>query len=446
MTDNPQRDERNDSSDASAPAHPITLWLERSSTQTFSAFAILTAFGIYFSMYAFRKSFTAGEFAGEVALPLLPALKLKSLYVLSQVFGYCLSKFVGIKIISELNASKRALMILGVIGVAEASLFLFAITPAPWSAVWLFLNGAPLGMVWGLVFGFLEGRKLSELLGAGLSASYIVASGVVKSVGRHLMITYDISEYWMPFFTGLIFTLPLVICVYLISKLPPPNAEDEALRTRRQPMSAADRRAFISRFLPGLSALTVLYFFLTAYRTVRDDFAVEIWKELGYHDKPTILATSEMWVGFGVLAVLAFFVGIRDNRKALISIHWVMLIGSAMVGILTFAKQAELISPVTWMIGIGLGLYLAYVPYGCMLFDRMIAALGVVATAGFMIYVTDAFGYLGYIITLLYRNFAQANTTMLDFFITFSYLTSAICVASFGFSLIYFSRQSAEAE
>ena len=71
-----------------------------------------------------------------------------------------------------------------------------------------------------------------------------------------------------------------------------------------------------------------------------------------------------------------------------------MLVGSAVVGILTFLFQAEVIGPKVWMIGIGLGLYLAYVPYGCMLFDRMIAALGVVATAGFMIYVTDAFGYV----------------------------------------------------
>ena len=423
--------------------HPLTRWLERAPAHTFSAFAIIAAFGTYFSMYAFRKSFAAGEFIGVIDLPFVPVITLKAFYVLSQVLGYCLSKFVGIKVISELNPARRALMILFVIGVAELALLLFALTPAPWSAFWLFCNGVPLGMVWGLVFGFLEGRKLSELLGAGLSASYIIASGVVKSVGRHLMKNHDVSEYWMPFITGLLFTVPLVLCVYLLSKLPAPDAEDEALRTRRQPMSASDRKAFIIEFLPGLSALTILYFFLTAYRTVRDDFAVEIWKGLNM-DQPSILATSEMWVGFGVIAILAFFVGIRDNRRAIVSIHWVMISGSAMVGLLTFAKELGWISPVTWMIGIGLGLYLAYVPYGCMLFDRMIAALGVVATAGFMIYVTDAFGYLGYIIILLYKNFAHPDSSILEFFITFSYVTSAICVVSFMISLLYFSRKSAD--
>jgi hypothetical protein len=421
--------------------HPITRWLDRASPAAFSAYAILAAFSTYFCMYAFRKPFAAGTFEGTVDLTILPELDLKILYVLSQVLGYCLSKFIGIKVISELSAAKRAVAILAVIGVAELALLLFAITPAPWSALCLFLNGLPLGMVWGLVFGFLEGRKLSELLGAGLSASYIIASGVVKSVGR-AMVVNGVDEYWMPFLTGLLFTIPLVICVYLLSKLPPPNAEDEAMRMRREPMDAPARKAFIKGFLPGLFFLTILYFFLTAYRAVRDDFAVDLWIALGYADKPSILATSEMWVGFGVLAVLAAFIGIRNNRKALVIIHWVMIFGSAMVGLLTYLWRADIIGPEAWMIGIGLGLYLAYVPYGCMLFDRMIAALGVVATAGFMIYVTDAFGYLGNIIVLLYKNFFQRELSILDFFITFSYVTSVICVVCFAASLVYFARKS----
>lgn len=424
--------------------HAITEWLEDASPAVFSTYAILAAFSTYFCMYAFRKPWAAGTFEGSADIPLIPEMDLKILFVVSQVVGYCISKFVGIKIISELSAAKRAMTILVVIGFAELALLGFALVPSPWSAVFLFLNGLPLGMVWGLVFGFLEGRKLSELLGAGLSASYIIASGVVKSVGRGLMVEYGVTEYWMPFLTGLIFTVPLVLCVFLLSKMPPPNEEDIAHRTKREPMDAEARKTFVLTYLPGLSALTFLYFFLTAYRAVRDDFAVDIWIALGYESKPSILATSEMWVGFGVLAILAAFIGIRDNRKALVVIHWLMIVGSALVGILTYAWQVKLIGPEAWMIGIGLGLYLAYVPYGCMLFDRMIAALGVVATAGFMIYVTDAFGYLGNIIVLLYKNFFQRDVSIFEFFISFSYVTSIVSVVCFILSLIYFSRQSAE--
>ena len=73
----------------------------------------------------------------------------------------------------------------------------------------MFLNGIPLGMVWGLVFSFLEGRKTSDLLGAGLSCSYIVASGAVKAVGLGF-VGIGVSEFWMPALTGGCF-LPLFL-------------------------------------------------------------------------------------------------------------------------------------------------------------------------------------------------------------------------------------------
>jgi hypothetical protein len=54
------------------------------------------------------------------------------------------------------------------IAAGEIALLLFGFVPRPWNAVCLFLNGLPLGMVFGLVLGFLEGRQLTEALAAGL--------------------------------------------------------------------------------------------------------------------------------------------------------------------------------------------------------------------------------------------------------------------------------------
>ena len=51
----------------------------------------------------------------------------------------------------------------------------------------MFMNGLFLGMIWGLVFSYMEGRRVSEVLGAVLCASFIVSSGAVKSVGVLLM-------------------------------------------------------------------------------------------------------------------------------------------------------------------------------------------------------------------------------------------------------------------
>jgi hypothetical protein len=90
------------------------------------------------------------------------------------------------------------------------------------------------------------------------------------------------------------------------------------------------------------------------------------------------------------------------------------------------------------MIGVGLGVYIAYVPFNCVLFDRLIAAVGSVATAAFLIYVADAFGYLGSVGLLLYKNFGQAKLSWIEFFVDFSHATALICGALFALGAAYF--------
>jgi hypothetical protein len=82
-------------------------------------------------------------------------------------------------------------------------LVLFAIVPAPYNAVFLFINGFPLGMLWGVVFSYVEGRRSTDFIGAALAVSFIFASGFVKSVGGWLLLEFNLSEFWVPFVTGI---------------------------------------------------------------------------------------------------------------------------------------------------------------------------------------------------------------------------------------------------
>lgn len=420
-------------------ASRLRSWLDRSGAVPFSVFAIAAAFTAYFSMYAFRKPFAAGEYTGEV---FTGDLSLKTALIISQVLGYALSKWLGIKFVSELRAKHRAVALVCLIGFAHLALLIFAVVPPKLRVVAIFFNGVPLGAVWGLVFGFLEGRRVSEILGAGLSVSYIVASGAVKSVGKYMVDIAGLSEAWMPAAVGLMFLPLFLLAVWGLQQLPPPSAEDEAARVRREPMNGKQRWAFLREFAPGLIALTGLYFFLTAYRSFRDDFAVEIWAALGQGDKPAILAWSELPIALGVLIALGALYLVRDNRLGLAFAHLLMTTGTVLIGVATLMFDAGVIGGTVWMITVGLGLYLAYVPYGCVLFDRMIAALGVVATAVFMIYVTDAAGYIGSIIVMLYKDFGQKGMSWLEFFRIFSYFTAVFCTACFVLSAVYFDRRA----
>lgn len=74
----------------------------------------------YSLVYALRKPFTAATFDGME----LFGMDYKVATSIIQIFGYMVSKFIGIKLISELKREGRLKFILVSIGVAELSLVL----------------------------------------------------------------------------------------------------------------------------------------------------------------------------------------------------------------------------------------------------------------------------------------------------------------------------------
>ncbi|HET6583994.1 MAG TPA: DUF5690 family protein, partial [Nannocystaceae bacterium] len=158
--------------------------------------------------------------------------------------------------------------------------------------------------------------------------------------------------------------------------------------------------------------------------------------------EPELFTISEVPVALAVIVGLGAIYRIRDNRRAFFAVHALMGTGAATIALSTLAFDAGWIGPLPWMMATGVGLYLAYVPYGTVLFERLIAATGAVGTAVFMIYLTDAFGYLGAITVLLVKNFGHADASWLDFFRACSYGCGVAGVAAFGASAWYFRSKT----
>ena len=415
--------------------------LEKANPVLFTAFAGLAGFAAYFSMYAFRKPFSVAIFGTVPGWHF--ALDYKIALVLAQVLGYAVSKMIGVKFIAEVTPNRRAAAIVALIFMSWLALLLFAVLPAPWNVFAMFLNGLPLGLIWGLVFGFMEGRRTSEVLGAILCASFIVSSGAVKSVGKLLMDVWHISPFWMPAAAGALFFPLLGLSVWVLSQMPAPSAQDEAARVRRAPMDSTARMRFLRRYGVGIGLLVLSYVLTTAIRDFRDNFAAEIWTALGYGQAAAVFTASELPVAVLSLTVLGVIIVVRDNTKALLVIHGVVIAGLLLLGLSTLAFQAGLLSPLVWMILSGAGLYMAYVPFNAMLFDRLIAASGTVGTAGFLIYVADASGYLGSCALLLWRNFGLVQLNWLQVFTASAYGTSVLGTLLMGLSALYFLRKTA---
>ncbi len=415
----------------------LQKWLTRMPGWFIAVYAAVCSFCVYFSMYAFRKPFTAAGFEGEYFLH----IDYKVWLVTAQVIGYMLSKFYGIKFISGIQKEKRAGAIVTLILISWLALLLFAITPSPYNIIFLLLNGFPLGMVWGLVFSFLEGRRRTEFMGAVLAVSFIFSSGVVKSVGKSLIVDHHVSEMWMPFLTGGLFVLPMLLFTWLLNHLPPPTEADIALRSVRNPMTQQERKSFLAIFLPGIIMIVATYVLLTVLRDFRDNFANELWTELGFKDQASIFTETEIPVSLIVLLSMSLLIVVKDNIKAFMINHYIIIAGYALALVSTLLFQNHHISPILWMIMIGTGLYLSYVPFNALYFERMIASYKIKGNVGFIMYVADAFGYLGSVVVLFVKQFLGLHVSWTTFFVNAVLTICTFGIAGTIIASIYFRNK-----
>ncbi|HEY1010313.1 MAG: DUF5690 family protein [Daejeonella sp.] len=388
-------------------------------------------------VFGFRKSFTVATFDGI----LIGGYSYKTILVLSQMLGYMLAKFYGIKYISELKRSGRGKIIILLTAISWLSWLFFAMVPPPYNIAFLFINGFPLGMLWGVVFSYVEGRRSTDFIGATLAVSFIFASGFVKTVGAWLLVTFGISEFWVPFYTGLVFAGPLLVFVYMMEKIPQPDQQDIAARTHREPMAAEDRRAFLKLFLPGLIACILIYCFATIFRDIRDNFGAEMWKEMGFFDKPELFAQTEIPITIVVLILVGSMVLIKDSFKAFMLSHLFISIGFIMAGLSSYIFIVGLLSPFWWMTLVGLGLYMVYIPFNSVFFDRLIATFKHAGNVGFLIYLADSFGYTGSVGVLMTKEIFKVKLNWVTFFSNSVMILSAAGLALTIFSTIYFMNK-----
>ena len=388
-------------------------------------------------MYAFRKPFTAGTYKGLM----LFGIDYKVALIILQLIGYVISKFIGIKFIAELAPTKRVLTLVVLMGIALLSLLGFGLTPYPYNAVFMLINGLPLGLIWGVVFSFLEGRKFTEILGAFMASSFMIASGIVKSIGLFLIQQFNISETWMPFYAALAFVPVLMIGIWMLSCIPEPNQEDIALRTERVPMDAANRKQFFKLFWPGIFLVVAIYVGLTIFRDLRDNFAVELWTELGYLKTPWVLVFAEIPTAIIVLVVIGSMILLKNNRKAFYLSLLLCVTAGAGFLISTYLFSSARINPIFWMILMGFLMYLPYLIFHTILFERWIAFFKYKGNLGFLMYMSDSIGYFGSVLVLLYKNYGIKGFNWLPFFTTTAWIIGLGITLLGLLAFAYFKRK-----
>ncbi len=384
---------------------------------------IIAAFGTYFSMYAFRKPFITGLYENLQ----LFGISYKTILILTQVLGYMISKFLGIKIISELRPKYRILLIIALILFAQIALLGFGLVPFPYNWVFLFFNGLPLGMVWGVIFSFLEGRRITEFIVVGLSINLVIGSGFLKTIYLIIRELTHFSEFWMPAFIGFVFLPIFLFFVWMLSKIPKPTEEDLALKKERKPMNKFQKKNILKEYGFGFYAIVLMYVLLTTIRDFRDNFSLEIWQNLNVPFDKNTFAQTELWIGLCVLVLMISVGFFKNNQKAFVYLNALIFVGVLSCGYCTWQFQQGNLAAYQWMIWLGISFFLPYLLIQSLYFERFIAVFRLNANAGFFVYICDSMGYLGSVILLFYKEFFVDELSWLSILINLSYCLTAFC-------------------
>ncbi|MHA8050476.1 DUF5690 family protein [Aquirufa sp. ROCK-SH2] len=398
---------------------------------THPAWTMVAAFGCYFCVYGFRKPFTAGLYENQYWL----GIHWKAILISAQIAGYMLSKCMGIFFVSSITWENRSKAIISSIFIAQLALLGFGFVPKPYNLIFLVINGLPLGMVFGYIQGYLEGKRNTELFIAALGSSFILADGVSKSMGISVL-NWGIAENWMPFATGLIYILPFLFFVWMLTRIPKPSKEETQDRSERIPMTQADRILLVKQLWPGILSISLLYLFASLLRGIRSDFAPEIWQFLGYKSVPSLYSQTEIWVTIGILIINGSLVVIKNNRNAFYlslaftSFGFLLLVIAGIWGI-------EQINPFWLIVMTGFGIYLPYLTITTSVFERLIAITKHRANIGFLMYIVDSIGYLGYNTLLISAGFIFPSldlpTIFFSWILWFGLAGIAISILNLGY-------------
>lgn len=371
----------------------------------------------YSLVYALRKPYTAASFEGLTFM----GSDYKVAVTTIQILGYVIAKFFGIKIISELKKENRFRFFVGSAILAGLALVGFGLLEAPYNVAAMFVNGLSLGCMWGVIFSFIEGRKVTDILASLLGVSMVFSSGVAKSFGLFAMNEMQIDQFWMPAVIGG-FALPLLVFMgYMLKRLPQPTAEDIALRNERVVLDGKGRVALFRKYAPILTLLFIGNFMLLVLRDIKEDFLVNILDMS--NQSSWLFARIDTIVTLIILGIFALFAFFRSNIRALLWLMTLVIAGCLTLTYVSFHYETLDLKPVTWLFIQSLSLYIAYLTFQTIFFDRFIACFRIKGNVGFFIALIDFIGYLGTVTLLSTKEFLNIE---LEWFALFNHIAGFV--------------------
>lgn len=389
----------------------------------------------YSLVYALRKPYTAATFDELEVF----GMDYKVAVTIVQIVGYAASKFMGIKLISELRREDRFRFILYSVVMAELSLIFFGLLSAPYNIAAMFLNGLSLGCMWGVIFSFLEGRKTTDILASLLGVSMVISSGTAKSIGLYVMDAWHVSAFWMPALIGAIALPLLTLLGYALNRLPQPTEEDIALKSERVTLDARQRWDLFRDYMPFLVLLFVANIALVVLRDIKEDFLVNIIDMSGH--SPWLFARVDSIVTLLILTIFGLLVFVRSHIRALSVLYGLIIASMLAMMVVSFGQDWLRLSVVSWLFLQSFCLYIAYLTFQTVFFDRFIACFKIRGNVGFFIVLTDFLGYTGTVVVLVLKEVVGLELDWASFYNGLAGCVGGICCVLFVASYVYLRQR-----
>ena len=162
---------------------------------------------------------------------------------------------------------------------------------------------------------------------------------------------------------------------------------------------------------------------------------------MGYGNSAGIFTSTELPIAFSVLVLIASMIYINNNKLAFQISQIIILAGFILCGVSTFLFMQQIISGYVWIVLVGLGLYMGYIPFNCILFDRMIASFKIKGNVGYFMYLVDSFGYLATVFVIIFKGSMGISISWTYFYsngvLVLSIVGSLISITT----LLYFNKK-----
>ena len=167
----------------------------------------------------------------------------------------------------------------------------------------------------------------------------------------------------------------------------------------------------------------------------------DMWRASGEPFDASVFTRTETVISLIILIVIAAMIFLQNNYHVFILTQVIMLLGFIISLGATVCYLQSGLSLYLWMILVGLGLFMVYIPFNSILFDRFIATFRFSGNVGFLIYLADSFGYLGSVGVLLTKSLFHIQANWLQFYTQLVLITGCAGLIGTGISIVYFIRK-----